>query len=203
MLQGIYAIVDPRAHPDCDAFVSAILRGGVRIVQLRDKAGVRHEDVVRLHALCAAARATLIVNDDVEASLHAHGVHVGQHDLQVRSIAAIRSRVGSRIIGVSAATPQQARDAQRAGADYLGTGPFARTSSKPDAREPIGAQGVRAVVDATTLPVAAIGGITLDDLDEVAATGARMAAVIAALERASDPYDAARALTARWKAARA
>ena len=99
---------------------------------------------------------------------------------------------GSRGIGLAVA--------KALGADYIGTGPYALSSSKLDAGEAIGVAGLRAVVDATTLPVAAIGGIEIADLSAVAGSGARMAAVIAAIARGPDPGANARALVERWNA---
>jgi thiamine-phosphate diphosphorylase len=96
--------------------------------------------------------------------------------------------------------PEEARAAQAAGADYVGVGPFAATSTKPDAGAAIGAAGVRAVVAATSLPVVAIGGIDATNLGDVAQTGAAMAAVVSALARAADPRATAAELVQRWNA---
>jgi thiamine-phosphate pyrophosphorylase len=199
-LCGIYAIVDPAAHADAHGFLDAILRGGIRLVQLRDKRSVHHRDVLDLHARCAHYGATLIVNDDVDASLHADGVHLGEDDLHGRTIAQVRSAIGSRILGLSAATPAQARAAYTAGVDYIGAGPFRATVTKADAGEPIGPEGLRAVAEAAPLPVAAIGGITPDDVATVVACGARMAAVISALASAPDPFARAREFVDAWNA---
>ncbi|MBV8600527.1 MAG: thiamine phosphate synthase, partial [Candidatus Eremiobacteraeota bacterium] len=87
------------------------------------------------------------------------------------------------------------------GADYVGVGSMYPTASKADAGPPIGPAGVRAVVEAVRIPVAAIGGITLERIPEVRATGAAMAAVITAISRAKDRRLAARALVEAWDAA--
>ncbi|MBV8354870.1 MAG: thiamine phosphate synthase, partial [Candidatus Eremiobacteraeota bacterium] len=86
------------------------------------------------------------------------------------------------------------------GADYIGVGSIYATSSKSDAGAPIGPQGVRAIVEAVSIPVAAVGGIRHEDLAEVRATGAAMAAVIRAISRAPDARAAAAALVAAWGA---
>lgn len=198
-LCGIYAIVDPASHTDVGAFARALLDGGIRLIQLRDKRGVERAAVDRLQMLCAAGGATLIVNDDVALACRAGGVHLGQEDLAGKTIAQIRAEIGPRIIGVSASTPREAQAAFAGGADYLGTGPYHPTSSKADAGKPIGLAGLSAVVRATPLPVAAIGGITIEDLPAIVRSGARMAAVISALAAASDPREAARALVRRWE----
>jgi thiamine-phosphate diphosphorylase len=102
------------------------------------------------------------------------------------------------VIGLSCGTPAEARAADPALIDYLGVGPIFATGSKADAGGPIGVNGVRVVVDASALPVAAIGGITLAELPRVRETGAAMAAVISALAAAPDPETAARAFVGAW-----
>jgi thiamine-phosphate pyrophosphorylase len=199
-LRGIYAIVDPGAHRDASAYAAALLRAGIRIVQLRDKRGPRASDVASLRDVCRAAGALLIVNDDVELARLADGVHLGPDDLAGRTIAGVRGALGDLIIGVSASTPAEAAAAYHGGADYLGAGPFSATRSKADAGEPIGEAGLRRVVAASPLPVAAIGGVTIDDLDAIVRAGARMAAVISALAAAAHPELAAAAMVRRWNA---
>jgi len=90
--------------------------------------------------------------------------------------------------------------AERAGADYVGTGPFATTATKTDAGIAIGVVGLAAVVEATRLPVVAIGGIDAMNVVEVARSGARMAAVISAIAGAPDPESTTRALRSIWAA---
>jgi len=200
LLAGIYAIVDTGATSEPLALLDAVLAGGIRLVQYRAKAGV---DRILLAAMLARTRtvgAALIVNDDVEAALAADGWHAGQEDLAAIDARDARTRLGDRLFGVSAATPAEARAAEALGADYLGAGPFAATSTKGDAGPAIGVAGVARVVAATTLPVAAIGGIELANLGDVARSGAALAAVISALARAPEPEAAARALVARWHA---
>jgi thiamine-phosphate pyrophosphorylase len=194
----VYAIVDSGASVDPVAVTEAVVRGGVRLVQYRSKAGVDRALVRRLHHATARAGALLIVNDDPVAAHDADGLHVGQEDLAAMP-PGIRDRLSGRILGVSCGTASEARAAVRLGADYLGVGPFAVTSSKADAGEAIGPAGTAAVVDAAgAVPVAAIGGITLERLGEVAATGAAMAAVLSALVGSGDPEFAARAFVERW-----
>jgi thiamine-phosphate pyrophosphorylase len=191
-------VLDAQSTGDVEALLAAVLRGGVRLVQYRAKTGVERALVRRLHARTRAADALLIVNDDLAAALDADGLHVGQEDLAALERVDVRGRLGARLFGISAATPAHAVNAVRLGADYLGAGPFAQTATKPDAGEPIGTAGLRAVVAATSLPVAAIGGIGLGELPALARSGAAMAAVVSAVAAAGDPEDAARALVARW-----
>ncbi|MFZ1124489.1 MAG: thiamine phosphate synthase [Candidatus Baltobacteraceae bacterium] len=197
-LSGIYALVDRGLVDDPIGLAVAVLAAGVRVLQYRAKSGVDPAIVRRMRAHTAAARAILIVNDDVEAALEADGLHVGQSDLAALDLAALRARLGSRLLGISCATPQEARVAAELGADYLGAGPFAPTGTKLDAGAPIGAEGLRGVVSATALPVAAIGGIGLENLETVARSGAAMACIGGALVHGGDPHAAALALVRRW-----
>jgi thiamine-phosphate pyrophosphorylase len=180
-----------------------LLVGGIRLVQYRAKAGIDRATVRALHAQTRAAGALLVVNDDLDAARDADGLHAGQEDLaafRARGLAAaaVRAELRGKLLGISCGLPAEARQAEADGADYVGTGPFNATRSKLDAGSAIGAAGLAAVCAATTLPVAAIGGIGLDDLPAVAAAGARMAAVLSALAAAPDPRARARDFVAAW-----
>ena len=198
-LFGIYAIIDSVSSPDPERDADAVLRGGVRLVQYRAKSGIDRWVVRRLHGLTAQHGALLIVNDDESAAEDADGLHVGQEDLALIA-PGLRDRLGARVLGISCGTPSEAVAARGLGADYIGVGPFAQSGSKADAGPAIGAPGLAAVgAAARDIPVAAIGGIGLDELAAVAGAGARMAAVISALVADGDPEGAARRLVGRWK----
>ncbi len=199
-LRGIYGIVDRAVSNEPLALLDSLLDAGVRVVQYRAKAGVDPRVVRAMHAVTRARGALLIVNDDLACALEADGWHAGQEDLMERDPATIRATLGSRIFGVSCGVPGEALAAERFGADYVGVGPYAATGTKADAGAAIGEAGIRAVVDATRLPVVAIGGIDAGNLAGVARSGASMAAVISAIARAADPAAAARDLIARWDA---
>ena len=196
--RGIYTIIDTAVTSDPVALLDAVLRAGVRIVQLRAKTGV---DRVVLNAMLVRTRradASLIVNDDFAAALEADGWHGGQEDLAGRDLAALRRDLGSRLLGVSCGTAAEARIAVAAGADYIGTGPFAHTGTKADAGGAIGVAGIAAVVGAVNVPVVAIGGIDRSNIDAVVRSGAHMAAIISAIALAPDPEATTRALRACW-----
>lgn len=197
---GVYGIIDTHVTPDPLALLAALLRAEIRTVQLRAKAGVDRDLVRAMLLRTRAANAVLVINDDLDAALQADGWHAGQEDLIGRDLAAIRLRLGTRLLGISCGTPGEALQAQAAGADYVGTGPFAATGTKADAGPAIGRAGIAAVVRAVAIPVVAIGGIELGNIAEVAASGARMAAVVSAIARAPDPELAARALQSAWSA---
>jgi thiamine-phosphate pyrophosphorylase len=200
MLAGIYGIVDRSLVERPVAFLEELLAAGVRIVQYRAKTGVEREIVRSMCVRTRAAGAVLIVNDDFDAALEADGWHAGQEDLSGRDPRAVRARLGRRLFGVSCGTAAEALAAEAAGADYVGVGPYATTLTKADAGPAIGVAGVAAVVAATRLPVAAIGGIDASNLAGVKRSGAAMAAVVSAFARAPDPRAAAAELIALWNA---
>jgi len=198
LLRGVYAIVNETHAPHPLALTRAILEGGARIVQYRAKGGIVAKHAREMRELTRERDALFIINDDWRAvqTYDADGVHLGSDDAQPGDLAAIRDALPDRLIGVSCGTPQEARMA--ADADYIGVGSVYATSSKADAGDPIGIAGLRAVAAACSLPVAAIGGITLAVLPDVRETGVAMAAVISAISAASDPREATAALVRAW-----
>jgi thiamine-phosphate pyrophosphorylase len=198
-LQGIYALVDPQTRP-LEPYVEALVAGGVRLFQVRAKGGIARDTLARVVTLVRAAGGLTIVNDDVAAAADADGVHLGQEDAALHDLRAVRERLRDGIVGLSCGTPDEAHAVDASLIDYLGVGPIFATGSKADAGLPIGVNGVRAVVAATTLPTAAIGGIDLERLTRVRESGATMAAIISALASTSDARSAARAFVAAWNA---
>jgi thiamine-phosphate diphosphorylase len=205
--QSLYVIVDPQFTGGRDpiAVARAALLGGATMLQLRDKSASTRVLLATAWELVALAHkrgAPLIVNDRVDVALAAgaDGVHLGPDDLPVT---AARSIMGPRaLIGFSAGTPDEARDAEQSGADYLGTGAIYATSSKADAGPAIGVAGLVAVCRATRLPVVAIGGIGQGPAAPCIAAGAAGVAVITAVTQAADVERAARALRDEVDAAR-
>lgn len=188
-------VTDPR--PDLVARVAAAVRGGVDIVQLRQKGAAGGEllDLAEeLREVCTGALFT--VNDDVELARlsRADGVHLGQED---ETQARAREVLGEdAVIGRSAGTAGEALEAVREDADYVGVGTVFATPTKPDA-EVAGLALVEAVArENLPLPWFAIGGITLETAAEVAAAGAPGFAVVRAILDAEDPETAARELRA-------
>jgi thiamine-phosphate diphosphorylase len=198
LLRGVYLIVN-EGERDPIAIARAGLDAGITIVQYRAKRGIDATHLHELRIVTAQRNALLIVNDDCEATIafDADGVHLGPDDAGFDRVATVRAQLGDRLIGLSCGTEAEARAA--GDADYLGVGAVYATASKDDAGTPIGISGLRAVAQATHLPVAAIGGITYDSLANVRASGVAMAAVISAVANAADPREAARALVMRWQ----
>jgi thiamine-phosphate pyrophosphorylase len=202
-LRGLYAITPECA--DTAELVSRVercLEGGAAVVQYRAKsAGAARalEQARRLVALCRSFGVPLIVNDSIElaAASGADGVHLGRDDA---SVADARKAIADAIVGVSCyADPSLARIAAEDGADYVAIGSVFASSTKPNAvRAPLASLGEARLCG---LPVAAIGGITLDNAGDALAAGADMLAVITALFDAPDVRGAARAFSNRFEQA--
>jgi thiamine-phosphate pyrophosphorylase len=169
--------------------VRAMLDAGVRIIQYREKTkkmGAKHEECLLLRAMTREYEAAFIVNDDIDLALlvNADGVHVGQEDLPV---AAVRRLVGPDVaIGLSTHSPDQARGAVAAGADYIGVGPIFATRTKEDVCAPVGLNYLDFVVHNIDLPCVAIGGIKEGNLAEVLSHGARCTALVTEIVGAED-----------------
>lgn len=167
--------------------VREALAGGVTMVQFREKGAgaltgdARIQLALQLQKLCREAGVPFIINDDVELALQieADGVHIGQEDAEAGWV---RSRIGQRILGVSAHRIEEAELAVQQGADYLGLGPIYLTSSKADAHVVHGL-GIISELRGSgiQLPLVGIGGITLERAGEVMSAGADGIAVISAV----------------------
>lgn len=197
----LYAVTDRAWAADEDALmdqIAAAIDGGAGIVQLREK-HLDHDaflrEARRFVALCREKGVISIINDavDISAAVGADGVHVGQSDL-----AAGRARevLGpDKLIGVSAHSVEEALAAQAAGADYLGVGAAFVTGTKADAA-PISRDTIRAITAAVDIPVVAIGGISRDNITELAGCGLDGVAVVSALFAQKDVKTAAKELYA-------
>jgi len=184
-------------HSHCEG-ARAALAGGAQVIQLRDKgaSGAElFELACTLRELCQPYDAALVVNDRVDVALAAgaHGVHVGQADLPATET---RRLVGADVIlGVSATTLAEALTAEAQGADYIGFGPvFDARTTKPDAAEPAGLEGLAEACMRCRVPIIAIGGINPANAAAVMAAGATGIAVISAVVGQDDPETATRAL---------
>jgi len=193
--------VDP---PRLASLALAAVRGGADIVQLRHKHLARGELLAAARALrriTAEANRLFVVNDHVDIALlsGADAVHVGPDDI---SIEAARSVAGDKLlIGASAATPEAAREAIGAGADYLGAGPAFATPVKTE-KKVVGPEGVLEVAKAAgaEVPVFAIGGIDESNVQQLTRLGLHRICVIRAIGGALDPEAAARRLRAMLEA---
>ena len=176
--------------------VSAGVRGGVSMVQLREKqAGTREflEQARALKSVLAPHKIPLIINDrvDVALAVDADGVHVGQTDMPVEQV---RALIGpNKVIGLSITNQQQIIKADAGLADYLGIGPLYDQTTKPDASKTLGVEGFRALRQQTQKPVMAIGGLKADNSAPVIEAGANGLAIVSAIIKAADPEEASRA----------
>ena len=178
--------------------VEAALQGGVTCVQLREKHLDRDAFLAEAWQVCALCRrygVPFIVNDDLDIALAcgADGIHVGQDDMPA---AEVRRRAGRRlIVGVSAHTPEEARLAEAAGADYLGAGAVFGSATKTDASL-LTPAGLQAVCAAVHIPVVAIGGVNARNILQLQGSGAAGAAVVSGIFGAPDITAACRELRA-------
>jgi thiamine-phosphate pyrophosphorylase len=174
-----------------------LVAGGVDIIQVRAKDlshPQRVELALRVVSAAFAHNVPVIVNDDIDAAFEsgADGVHLGQEDwAQLGSREQRMERLASmRIVGLSTHSLEQALAAERDGADYIGVGPVFPTATKPGA-QPVGLELIREVAGRLSVPFFAIGGITLDNLEQVIAAGARRVAVVSAILKSLDVARAA------------
>ena len=194
-------LVWPRALSDV---VRVALAAGAPTIQLRLKGASARELLVAALTLIPIVRSAgglFIVNDrlDVALAAGADGVHLGPDDPPVtdaRAVAAetLGAAADGFILGCSVDTPDAAAQAEAEGADYLGVGTVYATANKSDAGNVIGLEGLKRVVDAVSIPVVGIGGITPERANAVAETGACGSAVIGAVMDSPEPAEAVRAL---------
>ncbi len=178
--------------------VKESLDGGATFMQLREKTLDEesfYQEAVELQALCKEYGVPFVVNDDVDIAVRmdADGVHVGQSDMEAGDV---RALIGpDKILGVSASTVEQAKLAEERGADYLGVGAVFPTGSKDDA-EDVSFETLKAICEAVSIPVVAIGGITEGNTPELAGSGICGIAVISAIYAQENILEATKRLKA-------
>lgn len=173
--------------------VKESLEGGVTFVQLREKNLDEEtflQEAIEIQKLCKEYDVPFVINDNVDIALkmNADGVHVGQKDMEAGMV---REKLGpDKIIGVSAATVEDALLAQQRGADYLGVGAVFTTTSKDDASA-VSHETLKEICEAVNIPVVAIGGISQTNVSQLAGTGIDGIAVISAIYAQKDIKKAA------------
>ncbi|MTV82718.1 thiamine phosphate synthase [Secundilactobacillus folii] len=174
--------------------VESAIKAGITAFQFRDKGSGstlsmvdRAAVAMALRGRCAGAGIPFIVDDDVELAkqVNADGIHVGQSDEQIQRVV---SEVGDQMmIGLSCSTASEIERANTIdGIDYYGSGPVHATGSKADADPVIGLAGLKQLVSLAKRPVVGIGGIAINDLSAVIATGAAGSAVISLIAQSDD-----------------
>jgi thiamine-phosphate pyrophosphorylase len=195
----LYGIIDLGYIESSDAAVIAkqLIEGGADLIQLRGKGKSTKELIAiatELHKLTSQSSTPLIANDHAEIATRVplEGVHVGQDD---DAIEIVRREVSRRLlIGKSTHSIQQAVAAEREGADYIGFGPIFATPTKPD-YPPIGLDEISRVHEQVELPIFCIGGINIDNLQNVIDAGAKRVVMVSALLKAHSIVDYARCAT--------
>jgi len=199
-LPPLYVILDPeqtKARPATD-ILRELLEGGVKLLQLRAKA-LAPRDFLQLaretRALARSYGCRLIANDRVDIALacEADGVHLGQDDMPLH---AARRLMRERIIGISTHDIEQAKYAERVGADYIGFGPMFGTRTKKTGYTARGLDMLRELRATVKIPIVAIGGITEANVNEVWEAGADSAAIITDILTADDVAEKVRRILA-------
>jgi thiamine-phosphate pyrophosphorylase len=163
--------------------VEESIKGGVTFVQIREKElddSLFLDEAIKMKALCERYQVPFVVNDNVEIAIksNAHGVHVGQDDMEASNV---RELIGKdKILGVSVQTIEQAIEAEKKGADYLGVGAVFPTNSKDDAAE-VSLETLKIICQNVNIPVVAIGGINLNNINQLKNTGIAGVALISAI----------------------
>jgi len=184
--------------------LDAVIRGGARIIQLREKDLSRRDFyhlAVRFREVTAQAGILLIINDhlDVALAVDADGVHLGQDDFPPE---AARRLAPELFIGVSTHSLEEARQAERDGADYVNIGPIFLTGTKEGVEKFLGPEGIGAIAPHIQVPFTVMGGIKESNMDAVLAQGAKRVAVVTAVTQAADMERAVRSLRERIRNAR-
>ena len=194
---SLYLVTDK--SDDVEKFLKTIeegIKGGVSVVQIREKTADTldfYNLALKVKKITDQYNVPLIINDrvDVALAIDADGVHVGQSDMPCD---VTRKLVGpDKIVGVAAATIDEAKKAENDGADYIGTGAVFPTATKDDAPK-ITKKDLKEVVDSINIPVVAIGGINLENASELKDTGIKGLSVVSAIMSSEDPKKSAEKL---------
>ncbi len=199
----LYVILDPELSPNpaIEEVVSLALEGGAQMIQFRDKEFSDEEFLVlaeRIKKITQKKNIPLIINDrvNIAKSIDADGVHLGQDDMPLKEAREILGK--DKIIGISTNKIEQAKEAEKQRADYIGLGPVFKTSSK-EIKNTIGTEMIKQVLSLVEIPVFPIGGINLSNLEQVIKAGSKRIAVISAVIGQKDVKEAAQELLRRLK----
>jgi thiamine-phosphate pyrophosphorylase len=200
-IAGLYVIIDREtlgARDEVDACKQAI-RGGAKVIQLRDKMQGKPallNSAMKLKEACTPSGVPFIMNDalDIALACAADGLHIGQEDIPVS--VARRLLPIDKLIGCSTATKKEALKAEADGADYIAVGSIYPTKSKSDITV-VGLERLREIREAVSLPIVAIGGISADNAQAVIDAGADAVAIISAILTSDDVEQATRRIAER------
>lgn len=193
---SLYLVTDRRLARgrNTSEIVRAAVRGGATVVQLREKdCSTREfiEQALSMKEFLKTYAVQLIINDrvDIAQAVEADGVHLGQNDMPLGLAKKILG--DTMIIGISAESLQDAVEAEKGGADYLGVSPIYGTPTKTDTAPPLGLEGLREIRRTVKLPLVGIGGLNRENAADVIRNGADGVAVVSAIVAADDPEAAA------------
>ncbi|MDH7553485.1 MAG: thiamine phosphate synthase [Spirochaetota bacterium] len=194
----LYLVTDRQlAKKPVEVVVEEAIKGGADCVQLREK-NIDTKEFVEIAQMIKYItdryNVPLIINDriDVALAVHAYGVHLGQDDMPLTTARKIVPH--AMVIGISVSTVNEAIEAEKDGADYIGAGSVFPTSTKDDISGIIGLEGIQEIKKAVSIPVIAIGGIQIHNAEQVIQHGADGIAVVSAIVSSDNPYEAAKTL---------
>ena len=195
---SVYLVTDSRDKTEEEflVIIEEAIKGGTSIVQLREKTASTkdfYELALKVKEITSRYDVPLLINDriDIALAIDSEGVHIGQDDMPADIARAI---IGDeKILGVSASTVDEAVKAQKDGADYIGSGAVFPTSTKDDA-DSVSKDELKEIVNSIDIPIVAIGGITLENAQELKDTGISGFSVVSAIMSAKDPQVASKKL---------
>lgn len=195
---SVYLVTDHRGKTDAEILniIEQAIKGGTSVVQIREKTASTKEFynlALKAKEITEKYNVPLIVNDriDIALAVKSDGVHIGQDDMPAKIA---REIIGEEmILGVSASTVEEAMKAESDGADYIGSGAVFPTATKDDA-DSVSKEELKEIVNSTSIPVVAIGGITIENAESLKDTGIDGFSVVSAIMNADDPKKASEIL---------
>lgn len=195
---SVYLVTDHRGKTDAEILniIEQAIKGGTSVVQIREKTASTKEFfnlALKAKEITEKYNVPLIVNDriDIALAVKSDGVHIGQDDMPAK---VAREIIGEEmILGVSASTVEEAIKAESDGADYIGSGAVFPTATKDDA-DSVSKEELKEIVNSTSIPVVAIGGITIENAESLKDTGIDGFSVVSAIMNADDPKKASERL---------
>ena len=195
---SVYLVTDHRGKTDDEILniIEEAIKGGTSVVQIREKTASTKDFynlALKAKEITKKYNVPLIINDriDIALAVKSDGVHIGQDDMPAKIAREIIGK--DMILGVSAATVEEAKKAEEDGADYIGSGAVFPTSTKDDA-DSVSKEELKAIVNSINIPVVAIGGITIENAESLKDSGIDGFSVVSAIMNAEDPKEASQAL---------
>jgi len=195
---SVYLVTDHRKKSDEEILeiIENAIKGGTSLIQIREKTASTKEFYslsMKIKEITDKYNIPLIINDriDIALAIDADGVHIGQEDMPAKVARKIIGK--NKILGVSAKSVEQAIQAEKDGADYLGCGAIFPTSTKEDAAN-LSKNELKKITNSVNIPVVAIGGINLENAEELADTGIFGFSVVSAIMNAENPKEVSKKL---------